>query len=91
LGEREAEGVEMGIINQPENKANHVSETDFILRVMGILFQFYFKIASCNFEVVGCGESVVSPCYGYGLASVPCLSKCYAFRRDIRVAHSNSK
>ena len=52
---------------------------------------FYFKIASCNFEVVGCGENVVSPCYGYGVVSVPCLSKCYAFRRDIRVAHSNSK
>ena len=81
MGEREAEGVEVGIINQLENRANPVSETDFILRVMGILFQFYFKIASCNFEVVGCGESVVSPC----------LSKCYAFRRDIRVAHSNSK
>jgi len=41
-------------------------------------FRFCFKIASCNFEVVGCGESVISPCYGYGVVSVPCLSKCYA-------------
>ena len=49
------------------------------------LFQFYFKIASCNFEAAGCGESVVSPCYGYGVVSVHCLSKCCAFRRDLRL------